>query len=117
MWVLGGSGNAGASWTAWPAPGVFPLEAIAPSWWSSVDTTGWTVQSDSISLAGAQVTVTANSQNKPVQVTSLSSGYGSTYAIRFTPQGWTTQAGTTYHVEVTGIAAPISYDVQVVTCE
>jgi hypothetical protein len=55
--------------------------------------------------------------DKPVQVTSLSSGYGPQYAIRFNPQGWTTQAGTTYHVEVTGISTPISYDVEVVSCE
>jgi hypothetical protein len=117
MWVLGGSGSAGAQWTAWPSPGVFPVEAIAPTWWSSVDETGWTVQSDSISLSGAQVTVTADSQDKPVQVFGLSSGYGSSSAIRFTPQGWATQAGTTYHVEVTGISTPISYDVEVVSCQ
>ncbi len=116
-WVLGGSGSAGAQWTAWPSPGVFPFEAIAPTGWSSVDETGWTLQSDSISLSGAQVAVTANSVDKPVQVTSLSSGYGSQYAIRFTPVGWTTQAGTTYHVAVTGVSPAITYDVEVVSCQ
>ena len=54
--------------------------------------------------------------NKPVTVTPLAGGYGSSSAIRFNPQGWTTQAGHTYSVNVTGIGTPISYDVEVVNC-
>jgi hypothetical protein len=49
-------------------------------------------------------------------VTQLGSGYGSRYAIRFNPMSWTTMAGQTYSVSVTGIMPPIMYDVQVVTC-
>ena len=62
------------------------------------------------------VTVTAGGQDRPVTVTQLLSGYGSSSAIRFNPNGWTTQAGTTYSVSVTGISTPIQYDVQVVSC-
>jgi uncharacterized protein YkwD len=116
MWTLYGSGSAGAPWTAWPPPGPFPVEAVAPSW-TSIDSTGWTIQSDSINLSSANVTVTAGSTDLPVSLATLASGYGSTYAIKITPSGWTTTAGTTYTVDVTGITSPFSYEVQVVTCE
>jgi len=117
MWTLGGSGSAGAAWTAWPPPGPFPAEAVDPIWWSSLDDTGWSLQSDSIDLSGAQVSVTVGGEDRPVAVTQLSSGYGSAHAVSMVPQGWTTEVGTTYHVEVTGIASPIEYDVQVVPCD
>jgi hypothetical protein len=51
-----------------------------------------------------------------VTVTTLSPGYGSMYAIRFNPSGWTTAAGKTYHVAVSGTSTPIEYDVEVVNC-
>jgi hypothetical protein len=119
MWTLGGSGDAGAPWTAWPSPGVFPFEAIQPSGasWTSTDETGWTVQSDSINLGSATVTITAGSDDMPVNVSSLAGGYGSTHAIKITPDGWTSEPGVTYSVEITGISSPISYDVQMVACE
>jgi hypothetical protein len=103
---------------AWPAAGVIPLQAIASAraGQQTVDATGWTVQSDSINLAGAQVTVTADGASQPVTVTQLDANFGSRYAIRFNPTGWTTQAGKTYAVAVTGITPPISYTVQVVSC-
>lgn len=115
MWAFG-SGSASKPWTAFPTPGIFPVQAITASW-SSVDQTGWTVQSDSISLSGAQVTITMDgSVPRPVSVTQLLGGYGSSYAISMIPQGWTSQAGHTYHVEITGINPTISYDVQMVDC-
>lgn len=117
MWTLGGNGNAGKAWTAFPTPGEFPFEAMNPLWWGGgLDETGWTVQSDSIALNGAQVSVSVGGQDYPVAVTNLAGGYGSTSAIKFTPQGWSAEAGTTYHVEVTGISEPIVYDVEVVDC-
>jgi hypothetical protein len=115
MMVIGGSGNANKAWTAYPPPGQVPLELFNVSF-QTLDSTGWTVQSDSINLGGAQVTVTDGGTNRPVTVTQLSGGYGSSYAIRFNPQGWTTQAGHTYSVSVTGISTPINYDVVVVNC-
>jgi hypothetical protein len=116
MWVFGGRGSGGREWTAWPPPGPFPHEAVKPSW-SSIDETGWTIQSASIDLRGAQVTVTAGGQTLPVTTTVLDANYGSRYALSFIPQGWTTRAGTTYHVAVTGGAQPIEYDVRVVDCD
>jgi hypothetical protein len=118
MWTLGGNGNAGKQWTAWPPPGVFPVEAVNPLWWGGgIDETGWTIQSDELSLGSAQVSVTANGQSLPVMITNLAGGYGSQSAISMIPTGWTTSAGTSYHVEVTGAGAPISYDVHVVACD
>jgi uncharacterized protein YkwD len=115
MTVISTGGNANAAWTAYPPPGVFPHGAVQPSW-SSIDNTGWTLQSDSISLSGAQVSITSGGQDRPVTVSQLLSGYGSTHAISFIPNGWTTQPDTTYTVSVTGISPTITYDVQVVTC-
>ncbi len=115
MWAFG-SGNATKAWTAYPGPGVFPRQAVNPTW-SSIDSTGWSLQSNSISLNNAQVTITMNGATpRPVTVTTLLANYGSTSAISMIPQGWTTQAGNTYHVEVTNISTPISYTVQVVDC-
>ena len=115
MWAFG-SGNAGKAWTAYPGPGVFPSGAVAPSW-SSIDQTGWTLQSYSINLSGAQVTITMDgATNRPVTITHLGANYGSSYAISMVPQGWSTQAGHTYHVSVTGVNPTIAYDVEVVDC-
>ena len=116
MWTLTGTGRAGKPWMAWPAPGVIPLAAITPARGTGVDSTGWSIQSDNINLAAAQVTVTSDGAALPVTVTQLLANYGSRYAIRFNPMGWTTQAGKTYSVSVTGVTPAISYDVQVVAC-
>jgi hypothetical protein len=113
---LRGTGRAGKPWMAWPSPGFIPLQAFGSGRGGTIDATGWTVQSDDINLAGAAVTVTSGGTNMPVAVTQLQGGYGSRYAFRFTPTGWTTAAGQTYAVSVTGIPTPISYEVSVVNC-
>jgi len=115
MWTLTGTGKAGKPWMAWPAAGQIPLQAVSPRG-TTVDSTGWTVQSDSINLANAQVTVTVDGVAQPVTVTQLGGGYGSKYAIRFNPMGWTTAAGKTYAVAVTNIPTAINYSVQIVDC-
>jgi len=117
MHVIGGNGSAGASWTAYPSPGPFPLEAfdILP-FGDTLDQTGWSVQSDSIELGGASASITANGEDRPVSVTTLSPGYGSGSAISLIPQGWTAQPDTNYHVEVVAGGETISYDVYVVDC-
>lgn len=109
MWVIGGGGQGTNTWTAWPAPGPFPIQA-------QVDSTGWTVQSDSIALANATVTVTSEGMNLPMKVTSLLGGYGSTHAISMIPQGWKSAAGKTYKVVVSGIDPVISYEVEFISC-
>jgi uncharacterized protein YkwD len=115
MWVLSGSGSAGAEWTAWPPPGEFPIQAVNMSW-VPLDDTGWTVQSDSINLDGATVTITSGGESRPVDKVVLRSGYGSSSAINMIPRGWSSEAGRTYHVELGGISSPISYDVHIVDC-
>jgi len=116
MWTLNGTGKAGKQWMAWPPPGFFPIQAARDNWNRTLDTTGWSMQSDSINLAGAVVTVTLNGSTLPVKVTQLAANYGSRYAITFIPSGWTMAAGNVYHVSITGISTAIEYDVQVVSC-
>lgn len=116
MWVIQGSGMAGKPWLAWPSPGIFPIEALTTSF-QSVDETGWTIQSNSIDLSGAQVALTEDGNARTVQVSGLAGGYGSTYAIKINPQGWASQAGSVYDVSVTGISPSIDYQVQMVACE
>ena len=115
MYVVYGTQDAGAAWTAWPAPGLFPIGAMSQSW-SSVDETGWTIQSDTINLSGATATITADGSELNALTEPLLDGYGSEWAISVVPQGWVAQAGTTYHVSLAGISTPIEYDVQMLDC-
>jgi hypothetical protein len=112
-----GKMKVGKPWQAWPAPGAIPLQAMQGGFGQKVDSTGWTVQSDTINLASAQVSVMADGMALPVTITQLGSGYGSKYAIRFNPMGWSTTAGKTYTVAVTGAPMPINYTVQIVDCK
>jgi len=119
LWTLGGQPNGNNAFTAFPTPGPFPIEAMTPLPWGAeytVDYNGWTVQAYNQDVRGASVTVTSGGQNMPVQVRDLSGNYGGAPAIAFTPNGWTTEAGKSYHVELTGITTPISYDVHMVDC-
>jgi uncharacterized protein YkwD len=117
MWTLGGTGRAGKPWTAWPPPGIIPLAAMMPqARGMTVDQTGWSIQSDNINLANAQISVTSDGVNLPVTVTQLDPNFGGRYALRFNPIGWTTTAGKTYAVAVSGLATAIAYTVQVVAC-
>lgn len=111
LWVLGGSGAAGFAWMAWPPAGEVPLAAIA-----GVDATGWSIQSDTLTLDGAEVSVTRDGEELPVTTSTLDPGYGSNQAIKFIPDGWTTEAGT-YAVTVTGASEPIAYEVVVRDCD
>lgn len=115
-----GTMRVGKPWMAWPAPGVIPLQALQQGfgqWVSKVDNTGWSIQSDTIDLASAQVTVSSEGMALPVTVTQLLPGYGSRYALRFNPMGWSTTAGKTYSISVTGASQPIQYDVQIADCK
>jgi hypothetical protein len=84
--------------------------------YASLDSTGWTIQSDSINLGSASASITDGGTNLPVNVVKLAGGYGSSSAINLVPQGWKAQAGHTYQVTVTGASQPISYAVEVVSC-
>jgi hypothetical protein len=117
MQNLTGTGKAGKAWQAWPPPGAFPLQAIKPGRFSSsIDSTGWSIQSDKIKLDTATVTVTSGGTELPVSVKTLPGGYGSSYALSIVPDGWQSTAGQTYSVTVSGTSTPISYDVQIVDC-
>jgi hypothetical protein len=96
---------------AWPPPGEVPLAAVTTT---EADQGGWTLQSDTINLGTGKVTVLEGTQNQPVTTTTLGSGYGSTYAIRFVPSGWQTQAGHDYAVSVSGTS--VTYTIRVVNC-
>ena len=118
MFVIGGAGNAGKQWLAWPPPGLVPLQAmhVETVGWSDVDLAGWTVQSDSVDLNSATVSVKEGGVDKPVKVNVLGGGYGSSSAVRFVPQGWKVQAGKTYDVQLGGVNPAIAYSVTIVDC-
>ncbi|MEY4508346.1 MAG: hypothetical protein RLZZ450_468 [Pseudomonadota bacterium] len=105
----------GKAWVAWPS-GQTPKQSLGGGFSGSVDKNGWTVQSDTVNLASATVTVTSDGKDMPVTVTQLGGGYGSMYALRFNPTGWTSTAGVTYSVKLGGTSMPIEYDVTVVDC-
>ena len=115
MYVVGGSGSAGADWTAFPSPGPFPIEAMTAAW-ADVDDTGWTFQSDSLNLNGAQVTVTREGQDLPVTVVELGANYGSDQALNILPQGWVSEAGGSYDVTVIASSETVQYTVEFVDC-
>jgi Cysteine-rich secretory protein family len=108
---VGGTGNAAKPFVAWPPPGQVPYAALVTT---TADMSGWTIQSDTINLNGGTVTVKDGAQTVQVTQSSLPAGYGSTYAIRFAPMGWQSQAGHDYAVTVSGTS--VAYTVQVVAC-
>jgi hypothetical protein len=103
-------------WTAWPPPGQIPFQSWGGGFSGTIDQTGWSLQSDSVDFSAAQVKVTSDGMDLAVTTAQLGSGYGSLFAMSFTPMGWTTAAGKTYHVAVSGTSMPIEYDVAVVDC-
>lgn len=119
-WVFEGTGAAGKPWLAYPPPGPVPLESIHIPGLPSVDTTGWTVQSyaGAYNLTNATATVKENGVVKPVVTSNLGANYGSSFAIKFVAQGWTTQAGKSYEVTISGgsLPNPIVYTVQPLAC-
>ncbi len=114
--VFNGKGKGTKAFVAWPPGGTVPLQAITRGK-ESLDKTGWSIQSDKIDLKNAQVAVTLDGVSKPVTVTQLLPNYGAAFAIDFIPQGWSTEAGKSYAVSVSGVATPISYTVNVVDCK
>jgi hypothetical protein len=113
FWNLDGTGKAGKAFVPWPPSGPVPFDVFRVN---SLDTAGWTIQSDSINLGTATVTVADAGQDRPVTVSQLPANYGSRYAIKILPNGWTSQAGHTYAVSVQGTTMPIAYSVEVIDC-
>jgi len=116
MQNIGGTGNAGKMWVAWPPPGPFPMQAYGTGT-RSLSTTGWSVQTTrSIALTGATVAVTMNGTAMPMTMSQLTGSYGESNAIRLVPMGWTPAAGQSFTVAVTGTSTPINYQVDFVDC-
>jgi hypothetical protein len=115
MQNIGGDGDAGKEWLAWPPPGPFPLQAYGGRNRSLSDT-GWSIQSEDIDLGNATVTVASGGMDLPLEVSDLMGNYGSTEAIRIVPNGWDPEAGQTYAVSVAGVTPPIAYEFQIVDC-
>jgi hypothetical protein len=113
FWNLNGTGKAAKPFVAWPPMGPVPADVFRVN---SLDTAGWTIQSDTINLDTATVTITEAGQDRPVTVAVLPPNYGSRYAIKITPSGWTSQAGHIYAVSLQGTSMPVAYTVDVVDC-
>lgn len=116
MRVFDGKGQAKKAWTAWPPPGAFPIQAYRDRFNRTLDETGWSIQSDS-DLSAAEVTITSGGQARPVTVSELQPNYGARDAISIIPSGWEASAGSSYSVNVTGVAMPIQYEVQLIDCD
>jgi hypothetical protein len=115
MQAIPGSGEAGKPWVAWPPPGLFPMDAYSyPPY--SLDSTGWSIQSEAIDLSSAEVEVRANGSVVPVRVMPLQGRSGSTNAIRIVPRGWRARSGEKYSVSVTRTSTPIAYEFEIVDC-
>jgi cysteine-rich secretory family protein len=116
--VIGGKGKATKPWMSWPPPGPFPFAAVSASpFGGTLDVTGWSLQSSGIDLTGATVAISDGTQSLPVTSSTLGQNYGSTYAIRWLPSGWKTQAGHSYDVTVTPKSGTaIHYTIDVVDC-
>ena len=114
--VIGGSNTGDNSWTAFPPPGFMPMEAYSIGW-SSYDATGWSIQSSSMDLSNGEVTVTEDGAEVDVAVATLAGGYGSSSAIKITPQGWAAQQDAVYRVVVGGLPNPIDYEFTLIGCE
>jgi uncharacterized protein YkwD len=101
-------------WVAWPPAGPIPIDVFTTE---RLDAMGWTVQADA-ALDDAVASVSSSGQILPVAVTHLERLEGSTSAIAFAPQGWTTEAGKTYDVVVRGASrsGAIAFSVEPVAC-
>lgn len=115
LWVIGGKGKSPRKWVAWPNDGEVPLAAFSQGG-GSIDQTGWSLQSDTISFASAKITVTVAGKERPVKQRLLKNNYGSKYAIAWNPNGWKAEAGVTYRVAVTKAAVDFAYEVKVLGC-
>jgi uncharacterized protein YkwD len=116
MYVIGGAANDTAAWAAWPPAGVVPYELMNLAW-ATLEETGWSLQSDSVDLTNAMVTLTLDDgTNLPVTVNQLGEYYGSKWAISMVPNGWFSEPGRSYDVHVEATGGVIDYTVDLVDC-
>jgi len=115
MHVVQGFGGP-TPWIAWPPPGFYPMEMHNVAY-QTVDQTGWTIQTNNLSLSGAQAEVREDGVTKAVDAAVLLPNYGSQGALKITPQGWTIQAGSEYEVSVNTNSQTIAYSFLAVDCQ
>ena len=101
------------AWVAWPPPGPVPIDAFRRT---KVDRTGWTIQSSSLDLDGAVVEIHVAGEARPISVSPLERTMGSLTAIRFVPQGWSTEPDERYDVHVAKGDLVIDYAVEPIVC-
>lgn len=118
IWVVDDSGQSEQTWTAWPPPGPFPVDAFRPSSVrdASLSDTGWHVQSDTHNLSSAQVWMSRNGEAASIDVWPLAPGFGSRSAVGFAPRGWAPEAGDVLRVHVVGGGLNERYQIDVVDC-
>lgn len=110
MHVATGRENARRPFIAWPPAGPFPYDATL------AETTGWSIQSDTINFQGATVAVTRDGEGMPVDVRVLQAQYGAAHGIAFIPQGWAPAPGEAYDVRVIGATEVVRYTVEFLDC-
>lgn len=115
LWVAGGARRDDPLWVPWPPPGPFPFDA------GHADRSGWSVHSNRVNMVRSTVTVTVDGEERPVRFRQLRAEGGASHGIAFVPDGWRSEAGTTYRVVVNGGIAggapvPIEYEVEMIAC-
>lgn len=115
--IANGRGPADAPrWVAWPPAGPFPLEA------AQTDVAGWSVHSNVINLAFAEVQVFRDGiEPLEVDVRSLQSAGPAGWGLAWLPVGWDLEAGRSYRVAITdaiidGERQGFGYTVEPVDC-
>ena len=93
------------------------MQAKQPIPWGDLDAAGWSIQSESIDFASAEVAVTEDGAPRAVTTRIPAAWFGSRYALGITPDGWELQVGNTYRVVVTGAGEAIDYTFEVVDCD
>lgn len=118
VYVFGGRGPRDRpEWVAWPPPGPFPSEAAL------TDDAGWSVHSNTINLAFADVRVVADDgQELEIDARSLQAAGPAGWGLAWLPVGWQIEVGRSYRVEVTGGVragedVDFAYTVEPIDCE
>ncbi len=114
--VIGGSGRGTARYTAWPPAGEVPLALFHPSSWLDLDEAGWSIQSDRIDPARADISVTRDGEPVEVETWALASGYGSGYGVGIRPKGWKSEPNKTYRIVIDGPFETIDHSFTPVDC-
>jgi hypothetical protein len=129
----GTSGTEQRQWVAWPPDGYIPLQAMQTGGSNTIANAGWSVQSETLDFANANVNVhcVTNCYGgiDDVDLTldvyrNPGPGYGSNYDITFIPQNWAPVASGLYEVSITSVwdtaaygYTSIKYNVGVPDCQ